>query len=300
MSNDELDISGALAWGDGLPHLQWDDVVAYVESTRETGARQGAWDTVLRQWMGELGAALGGEYEIVESDHFLVLTAEPDAVGRSVARTAERCRVALLSGLPGVASPADDGKDVLIVVRTRDDYYRYIAHYYPEGMFGQSAGMHIRDGLSHVVLYGTELWMVEPTVAHELTHVFLSDLTMPQWLEEGLAQLFERDVTGYSEFLLDAEMAKQHRRFWGRCGLDACWGGRAFSHRGLAQRLSYQLAEILVRLLLETPRERLFAFLRGASGSDGGEVACRENLEFTLGDLAARFLGPGTWTPDPG
>jgi hypothetical protein len=260
--------------------------------------------------LAELGPALGGGYETLESDHFIVLAPEADATGRPVLRIAERCRAALSSVLGGVANFEERGKGVVLVLRTRDDYYRYISLYFPEGEYGGSAGIHVRDGYPHVVLYGKEPWMLEPTVAHELTHVSLYHLSMPQWLEEGLAQMFEHDVTGSSPLDVDAEMARRQKRYWARCGLDGFWHGEAFSRRGRVQELSYQLAEILVRLLVEEgrprslgrarePQRRLFAFLREASISDCGEAACREHLGFALSDLAARFLGPGSWSPSP-
>jgi hypothetical protein len=311
MSGVELDISGSLAWEDGLPRPQWDLIEELVESRCERDARRTAWIAVVLQWLAELGPALGGGYETVESDHFLVLAPEVDATGRPVLRIAERCRVALLSVLGGVANFEGHGKSVVLVLRTRDDYYRYISLYFPEGEHGGSAGLHVRDGYPHVALYGREPWMVEPTVAHELTHVSLYHLSMPQWLEEGLAQMFEHDVTGSSPLEVDAEMARRQKRYWGRCGLDVFWRGEAFSRRGKVQELSYQLAEILVRLLVEEgrprwfgrvrePQRRLLAFLREAGVSDGGEAACREHLGVALSDLAARFLGPGPWSPGPG
>jgi hypothetical protein len=265
MSGDELDISGSLAWEDGLPRPQWDLIEELVESRCERDARRNAWIAVVLQWLAELGPALGGGYETVESAHFLVLAPEVDATGRPVLRIAERCRVALLSVLGGVVNFEGHGKSVVLVLRTRGDYYRYISLYH---------------------------------------------LSMPQWLEEGLAQMFEHDVTGSSPLEVDAEMARRQKRYWGRCGLDGFWRGEVFSRRGKVQELSYQLAEILVRLLVEEgrprwfgrvrePQRRLLAFLREASMSDCGEAACREHLGVALSDLAARFLGPGSWSPGP-
>jgi|GEM_PF-5908467 len=39
-------------------------------------------------------------------------------------------------------------------------------------------------------------------------------------------------------------------------------------------------------------------FLRDAGVTDCGESACVDHLGFGLHDLAARFLGPGAWSPD--
>jgi hypothetical protein len=201
------------------------------------------------------------------------------------------------------------GKQVVMVLRNQDDYYRYISLYFPEGEHGGSAGVHIREGYPHVALHGKQMWALENTLAHELTHVSLHHLSMPQWLEEGLAQMFEHDMTGRSLLEVDAEMAGRHKQYWGKHGLCPFWRGEGFSRPGKVQELSYQLAEILVRLLVaesrprwfgwvREPQRRFFAFLGGANVSDCGEAACREHLGFGLSDLAVKFLGPGSWSQD--
>src|SRR5262249_41508680 len=155
-------------------------------------------------------------------------------------------------------------------------------------------------------LCGAELALLENTLAHELTHASLSHLSLPQWVEEGLAQMFEHDMTGRSLLLVNEEMAREHKRYWKKHNLDLFWRGEGFSRPDKGQRLSYQLAEMLLRLLCEDhrprwfgldkgPQRRFFAFLCEADASDCGEAAAREHLRFGLGELAARFLGTGDW-----
>lgn len=109
-------------------------------------------------------------------------------------------------------------------------------------------------------------------------------------------------------FQVDEETADRHKRYWREHGLDGFWCGKGFSSSDKAQPLSYELAEILVRLLVDEsrppwfgrarePQRRFFAFLRAATAADGGEAGSREHLGYGLGDLAARFLGPGSWSP---
>jgi len=308
MSASELDISGLLTREEGLPRPQWDLIGPWIEAHCAPDARRDAWTAVERQWLAELGPALGGGYEVIESDNFLALAAGADEIGSRLVQFGERCRAAMLSALGGVADFEGLGKQLVVALRTRDHYYRYIAPHYPDGEHGGSVGVHIREGYPHVALHGKQLWALENTLAHELTHVALHHLSMPQWLEEGLAQMFEHDMTGRQLLEVDAEMAGRHKRYWGKHGLDELWRGDGFSRPGKVQELSYQLAEVLVRLLVEEgrprwfgwvrgPQRRLFAFLRGASASDCGEAACRDHLGLGLSDLAARFLGPGDWSP---
>ena len=271
--------------------------------------REDVWAAVGRQWLGELGSALGVGYEPIESDNFLALISREDEIGHPLLRFAERCREALRSTLCGVADFDGKGKQIVIVLRNPRHYYQYIAMYYPEGDHGGSAGVHIRRGYPHVALLGKQLWTFESTLAHELTHASLCHLSMPPWLEEGLAQMFEHNMTGRQLLEVDAALAGRHKRYWSKHGLNEFWRGEGFSRPGKVQKLSYQLAEILVRLLAEEsrprwfgwvrePQMRFFAFLRGANESDCGEVACQEYLHCGLSDVAARFLGPGSWSPN--
>lgn len=309
MGADAIDISGALDWSEDLPRPQWDLIQTLVESRYGPDPPADAWTAVARQWLAELGAALDRDYETVESEHFLILASKMDALGPPLLPFAERCRTVLLSGLAGVTDFAD-GKRVVLMLRTPDDYYRYIDPFYPDGEHGGSIGVHLRTGYPHVALYGKQLWSLEQTLAHELTHVSLLDLAMPQWLEEGLAQMVEHDMTGRALLVVDGEMADRHKRHWGEHGMDDFWYGDGFSRSGEVQELSYQLAEILVRLLVEEgrprwfgwvrePQRRFFAFLRGARADDCGAGACREHLGCELRDVAARFLGTSAAPPNP-
>jgi hypothetical protein len=171
MSEHEIDISGSLNWEEGLPRPQWDLIQTWVESRCAPEAQHGAWVAIARQWMAELAAALDDGYETVESDFFLVLAPREDALGPPLIRFAEQCRRALLSNLSGVTRFDAPGKQVVVALRGTDDYYRYIAPFYPEGEHGTSAGIHLRDEYPHVALHGKQLWSHENTLANELTNV---------------------------------------------------------------------------------------------------------------------------------
>src|SRR5262249_29986025 len=146
--------------------------------------------------------------------------------------------------LGSVAKFAAPGKQVAIAVNDDEEYYRYVSPFYSEGEYGGSSGLHIREGYPHIALHGNALWVLEDTYAHELTHAGLHHLSMPQWLEEGLAQMFGHDMTGRGQMQLTTETAATHKRYWGKKGLDAFWRGEGFSRPGKVQGLCYQLAEI--------------------------------------------------------
>jgi hypothetical protein len=308
MGGEDFDISGSCIWEEGVPHPQWDLIETRVASRADSRDESSAWAEVGRQWLARLREALGPGYEAGETDHFLGVAPKGDVGAGPLLRFAEQCRSTLLSGLGGVADFSARGKQVVVALRTPDAYYRYISAFYPEGEHGGSAGVHIREGYPHVALRGEREWTLQNALAHELTHVSLHQLSMPPWLEEGLAQMFEHDMTGRSLLQLDAETAASHKRYWGKHGLDAFWRGEGFLRAGKVQKLSYELAEILVRLLVEEARprwfgivrghqQRFFAFLRQARQADCGQEACRTCLGFGMDELAGRFLGPGNWSP---
>ena len=107
-----LDITESLDWRDGLPIPQWDIVESWIESRCAPAERASAWTSASRQWLGELGPALGfdggddagdSSYEQIESPHFLALVPRGDPWGRRLLPFAERCRAALLATLQGIA-----------------------------------------------------------------------------------------------------------------------------------------------------------------------------------------------------
>jgi hypothetical protein len=308
MRAEEFDIADALDCEERLPRPRWDLLAERIMALADPAAREAASRAVDRQWVGRLGAALGGAYRAAESDRFLVLAPDGDTAD-ALLWFAGRCRDRLEEILPGVAE-FPPGWVVALCFGSPGEYYQYLAPFYPEGVHGGSAGMHIRLGRPHVALHGREPWALEFTLAHELTHVALHHLDTPPWLEEGLAQVVEQDLTGRPPVHLDGRRAAEHKRCWGRLGLGPFWSGEVFGRAGRVQQLGYELAEILARLLLEdarpgwfrtsrAARDRLLGFVRGARAADAGEAPMREHLAHSLGDLAARFLGPGDWTPRP-
>jgi hypothetical protein len=310
MAVKSLDISSLLNREDCLPCPQWELIAQCVESSAEPEHHLEVWDDIVRQWLAQLARALGEDYRVDECEHFAIVGFDT-AINDSLLRFAEHARGSLLILLPGVAAFDQPSKEVVVAFKNAGDYYRYVSLFTPEGEQGGSGGMHIRMGYPHVILQAIrhhEAWILQNTLAHELTHVSLLHLSMPPWIEEGLAQLVEHDLTRRGLLELTTEIADRHKTYWRKNGVDEFWRGDGFSRSGKVQELSYQLAEILLRLLFEEfrprwfgwvrePQQKLMAFLREARADDCGEAACREHLGHGLTDLAAKFLGPGDWSP---
>jgi hypothetical protein len=302
----QLNLSKAFATVEGLPRPQWDLVQALAE-VAPMGA-DALWTELGRQWLSRLCTTLGQAYTNAESDRVLLLVPPLKMPTEALLRFTEACLTTLLSALPGVTEFRLPGKQIILIFRDAATYYDYISPYYPAGYHGASGGVHLRDGHPHIALQGTNERVLQASVAHELTLAALHHLALPQWVEEGLAQMFARNLGSQEPFHVDAAAARRHKRYWTAHGLGAVWRGEGFSRPGRVQGLSYQLAELLIRLLIEDHRprwlgldraaqRRLAAFLRDARAEDSGESAARAHLGFGLGDLVAKFLGPGTWGP---
>ena len=151
--SDELDITDSLAWEDGLPSPKWDHIAAWVEARGDPDAPRDAWTQVARQWLTALGPALNGRYAVSETEHFLGVAPTGEGIGPSLLGFAERCRASLLSLLGGVTDFLVPGKQVVVVLGSDDDYYRYISGFTRRGSTG-SAGVHPR-GYPHVAVRGT-------------------------------------------------------------------------------------------------------------------------------------------------
>jgi hypothetical protein len=303
-----IDFASYLESSSGLPQPQWDLIEAWAQQRVPPDDEFEFYTSAAREWLIALAEALDNEYYgTAESEHFLALAGEERMPLDVLVRGAEHCRRQLAELLPGVAQFSSPGKLAVLVLNGDDAYYAHVSHDHPEGDFGGSAGMHIRGFYPHVVLKECEASQLQVTMGHELMHAALMHLSLPLWVEEGLAQMFEHDVSGRA-LELDTREVRRQKNYWRRKGLEEFWSGEGFARPSKTQQHSYQLAEILMRLLLAEfrPRwfgfdhraqERLMAFLSAAKASDSGQNAATEHLGFTLGELAARSLGAGEWEP---
>ncbi|MGQ0547288.1 MAG: hypothetical protein ACT4P3_18475 [Betaproteobacteria bacterium] len=136
--------------------------------------------------------------------------------------------------LQGLAETAPWGKDILVVFDDEETYYRYLSYYYPEtGEFAFSGGMHLGAGCGHFVTVKRDMRALEATIVHEMTHAALGHLTLPRWLDEGLAVNTERRLAGMPPRQV-GELDKLHeklRRFWSVVSIQEFWSGESRSRR---------------------------------------------------------------------
>ena len=288
-------IPGALDPSGPLPRVDWNAVDRWI-GTRPAGEdAHDRWCELQRQWLDELADTLGEPYVWAESDELILLSARPGGEVRDLLAMADRAYRATCAIVgPPAGAP---GKLVILCFGSVAEFYDYIAPLFPEGSYGGVGGVCVRDGDTHIALPDTRVG-VEATLVHEMVHVCLGD-DVPAWLQEGVAEIVPEHVSAQRRPPMTEREVRRHRHHWAKRGLNAFWAGGGFSDDDRGQELSYELAYVLVSILVGDHRQRVPAFLRAAKTSDFGASAAEDHLGMTLGELATQFLGPGDWEPRP-
>ena len=174
-----------------------------------------------------------------------------------------------------------------------------ISHFYSDdGEYGLSSGIYLNKGYGHFAFPYTNITDVEPVIVHEMTHALVSHLSIPLWLNEGMAVNVENNFTGYSGLRIDNEMIQAHQGFWGEEEIQEFWNGDSFSRTDEGQRLSYELAQLITNTLAQD-YDVFVNFVNKAHFSDGGKQAASEIYEGDLGGLLVNLLGEADWSPKP-
>lgn len=287
-----------------LPIPDWNAVAELAPTGAPDAAPSDFWRDAATGWLQRLAEALGPDYVVAGSEHFVVLSALSPRQRRATIDHAERTLRRILKTLPGIAAWQGSGPGVVVVFSDHADYYRYVDHYYPdEGVFAMSGGMFIDAGYGHFVFPAEHLGEAESVLVHELTHALLRHLDLPRWLDEGAAVNMERhllphrDAAG-SQIYSAHEMAGKHAAFWNAQTIQEFWTGHSFLRPDDGNLLSYDLAERLTQLLSRDTL-RYAVLLRAADAKDSGDAALREAFGLDAGAVAAHVLGPGPWEPRP-
>lgn len=296
------EVAGAKIPAEGFTDLDWPRVRRHLETAVPGEDRDAAWREVVLQWADALRQDLGGAYRLTAAgDVLLVAELDPDPA-RTMVRYVGRLAVHLRSLLGEVAWGGLPATHLVLLISEEDDYYAYISRYYPEGEHARSIGVSVNAGYPHVaVLYHHEE-EARRVLTHEECHQAVAHLPLPVWLNEGLAQAVERELTAIAHPyeaarpFLDRPLAARHQAWWTPERLQAFWAGRTFDEPGDGAELSYSLAEVLFEMLRGEGSD-LCGFVRNARPEDAGQSAALDVLGVDLGDAVASFLGPGAWRP---
>lgn len=246
---------------------------------------------IARAWLMHMREACGPEFRLVETEHALILSPLGSRVLRATATFIATTRKRITAVLRDLAAFPEGGKSVLLVLHDEDAYYQYVSAYYPDsGEFSFSSGMFINSSVPHFVVPFAELSAIEAVIAHEMTHSALSHLTLPRWLDEGLAVNTEQRLTGVPRLIYTPqEMHEKHLRYWGAAEMQQFWTGESFFRTDDGNLLSYELARILVAHL-SADWDRFARFVIHAQREDGGGLAAREHMSVELGALVCALL----------
>lgn len=295
-----FDVAVTAAWHERIPHPDWGMVHAWVECFEEE-SRTAALLACTRAWLGMLARALGPGYRVFESDAALVLSERPDNEARAMVEFVESSRRRVRRVLEDLAG-GEVAKEVLLSFADRETYSRYAANYCPdidETMV--SAGMFLHADRKHFIVHGDELWRMEPTIVHELTHAQLAHLDLPLWVNEGMAVNTEERLTrlGVDAFAVKA-LEKKHAAFWTVENIQRFWNGGAFKQDGDESELAYDLARLLVNGACQD-WSAFKQFASAASADDSGAQAAAQFLGVDLGEAVRHFLDApsGDWGPRP-
>jgi len=284
---------------DKLPHPNWELIYQFVEENQGDQNPHQLWCNIARNWVDTLVQQLPHEYIKTETENFILITSDDQRYSKSLSMFLESCRRRLLAKAKGICSDDGYGKYVVIVFADIDSYYDYITYYGPqEGTYGLSSGMYLNYGYGHFVFRQEELDFAEAIAAHEMTHALLDHLPIPLWLNEGMAVNMESVITGLLPQRLNKSLFALHQNFWNHQTIQEFWRGDSFSRPDDGQKLSYQLAQILVTNLSRN-YDAFTKYVNKANYADGGEAAIEEVYGLSLGDMIYNFLGEGDWFPKP-
>lgn len=283
-----------------FPIVSWEEMDSHAPPGDDPRLQDAYWTTVAREWLALLRTALGNDYAIHESDHFLLLGALSKRQSRSTLDFCEKSRRRILRLLEGIASNSGSGKTCILVFRDHDSYYQYVSNYYPpEGEFSLSGGMFLHQGYGHFVFVESEGVLMEPVIVHELAHCLMQHLPIPAWINEGIAVNTERRLCQSAPPLeTHDEMAAMHRDFWTSSTIQEFWSGKSWSRPDEANKLSYDLATKMIGLC--SGNSDVFrAFVTSANFADSGNASANKHLGCSVGALAHAVLGEGNWEPMP-
>jgi hypothetical protein len=259
------------------------------------------WAKVSRYWMHALKESLGDGFHVSSSENFHLLSPGTAREQKVFLEFAEKCTKRILRLLDGIAKDEGYGKSCVMAFADEDQYYEYVANYYPdEGEFAFSGGMYINYGYGHFVCVSSDMQAIEPVIAHELTHMHLTHLPIPAWLNEGLAVNTEQILCPPGGSLYTtSELKEKHARFWNAESIQEFWSGKSFMRADDGNLLSYDLAKHMVTLLSQD-QARFVDFATMATMEDSGQAAASHCLGNELEAAVTVILGEGNWRPDPG
>ncbi len=279
----------------------WTVIGKEIRETVPAGGQRRMWQTVAHEWASRLRRQLGGQYRVAESERFLLLSDAPDRQPEEALQFFEEVLTAMAEDVPPL--PDDEGRKCLVMMFSQaDDYFRYIARYYPGEEFPTSGAACLeQDGYLHIVLQMQDESSYDAMFVHQMTSACLRHLPIPRWLGSALVMRMEEVLLGASTVSLNPERFALHKELWNEKSIQLFWSGESWFDPALSS-LGYDVALILwhdIEIDQGAPPAVIKEFIASASRDDAGEAACQKLFRTGLGDLLRNFLGEGDWKPQP-
>lgn len=292
-----------LSFYNGLPFLDWEAARPWIDASSSDALQGQAWNACERAWLLHMRDALGDTFRLDElGDAALVSSLEP-RLAQATLEFMQRTSRRIAKVLDGITEVQEWGKDILIVFDDQDSYYNYVSHYYQEdGEYSLSGGMCLVRDCVHFVIVKDELHSIEPVIAHEMTHGMLTHLSLPLWLDEGLAVNTEQRICPKRlDYHRLNEFKIKRAQFWGENEIQEFWSGDSFSRPDEGNELSYDLARMMVEQMAQD-WDSFRQFVLAAEATDAGAKAAQAYLHIDLGDFVTSLLdrpASDAWVPNP-
>lgn len=273
-----------------LPIPAWDSNQPKIDQG-DAAALDLYWTQAALAWLERLSTSFDVHLNIYESDDFFLLSALQQRPSEVLIDYAQKAKKRKLATLDGIASDEGYGKHIICVLRDEDDYYKYVSEYYPQGgEFAFSGGMFIQDGYGHFVFRQGEMDSMELTLVHELAHALVSHLSIPAWVNEGLAVNIERRWAPRPPQYKPSELAYMHSKFWNPETMQEFWSGKSYLRPDEGNALSYDLAQRIIAVV-GRDHDALVKFVNAASDEDSGQEACVQHLGLSLNAITLEAIG---------
>lgn len=277
---------------ENLPQLDGHRLMSWLDGNVAAEFRTSMWEEAKRAWLLHMRDALGANFQIAESKTTLVLSSLNPNTARTTANFMSNALEQVLGVLDGIAQAPQRGKDILIVFEDVESYFRYLSFFYPDATaLGPSRGMYIRAGVGHFVAAKADLYATQSMMVQEMTRNCLAHLSLPLWLNVGIAVNTERQLVNKKSCGGCGSQQLHHKllAYWNEIEIREFWSGASFQRADEGLQLSYELARIMVELLAnDWPSFK--NFVTNAHADDAGAAAAQAHLDMDLGELVCVLL----------
>jgi hypothetical protein len=253
------------------------------------------YNKLARSWVDQIGARFPCAVDVAESENFIAVTARTAGNIKATLVQLEDYRLQIQRALAGLDLIEWSSKVVVVIAPDQETFTRYLGDYYEDGEHMLPGGVCLKRGYVHFVLPDNNLTNSAPVLAHELTHVCVSGIPWPVWVEESVVQSVEHRLSQRNPYVLDRDIVQRHQRYWDPAKVRDFWSGRSFNYPNEGSELSYHLCRFLLEAVAHHGREALMVFLRNANQEDSGFGAMRAVVGFDPAEVLEDLLGVGDW-----